>query len=107
MKTVLSITSFLFVGLFIGLLTGQPATAQPVCDSSFCNGASNGSQCSLNGVTHTCGKCLSHSGANANSLYVGSLSAAEAQAKCEIQYGQAPPTPPKKAPLAPSPKQPG
>lgn len=105
MKKILSVPVFLFVGLFVGLLSGQ-ASALPVCGSNFCNGASNGSQCSLNGVTHTCGKCLSHSGADANSLYIGSLSSSEAKAKCETQYGQAPPPPPPKtAPSAPLDKE--
>lgn len=103
-KTILSLASCLFVGLFAGLLTGQEASAAQLCTSGFCNGASNGAQCSLNGVTHTCGKCTSHSGADANSLYIGSLSPAEAKAKCEIQYGQAPPPPPPKT--APVAKQP-
>lgn len=106
MKKIISVPVCLFVGLFVGLLSGQ-ASALPNCTSSFCNTGSNGSQCSLGGVIHTCGKCLSHSGADANSLYVGALSPAEAKAKCEIQYGQAPdPTPPKKAPVAPPKKAP-
>jgi hypothetical protein len=103
-KTILSVGSCLFVGLFVGLLTGPQASAAQLCSSGFCNGASNGAQCTLNGVTHTCGKCTSHSGADANSLYIGALSAAEAKEKCETQYGQAPPPPPPKT--APLEKQP-
>lgn len=72
-------------------LTATVALALPQCGPKTCQNKGNGYQCSVNGVTHTCGVCKSHSGQDSYSLYKGAMSGAQAKEKCEIQHGKTPP----------------